>query len=60
MTGKWETLKIQKKNFKAGRGNVDWFSLAYGWLENKVFYRTFHVTNDKTVRVFSHVFLFIQ
>lgn len=49
MTGKWEALKIQKKNFNAGRGNVDCFFLAYGWLESKVFYRIFHVTNDETV-----------
>lgn len=49
---------MQKKNVTAGRGDVDWS--VYGWLENTIYCGTFHVTNDETLRVVSHDFLFIQ
>lgn len=54
MTGKWETLKMQKESCNAGRGNMNWFlSSAYGWLENMIFHRTFHVINDKILSILS-------
>lgn len=46
MTGKRETLRIQKKDFKVGSRNVDW--TVYGWLKNTISCRTFHGTNDET------------
>lgn len=49
-----ETLKMQKENFNAGRGNLpQLLSSAHSWLLNTVFYTTFHTINDEMLRVLS-------